>query len=63
MYNWSTDIKTLKKQPEQYARWRLEQLINFGLQGELLSEAELNRYWSKLELDPDRKRFLALLRS
>ncbi|MFZ1736223.1 MAG: hypothetical protein IPJ67_04895 [Candidatus Moraniibacteriota bacterium] len=34
MQNWSTDIAELKKDPEQYALWRLEHLVNFGLGGE-----------------------------
>ena len=61
MYNWSTDVTELKKDPEQYAIWRLEQLIDFGLNGEKISESELRRYWNKLEIDPARRKFLALL--
>ena len=34
MYNWNTDTTTLRKNPEKYQIWRLEQLINFGLNGE-----------------------------
>ncbi len=62
MYNWSTDTKELQKNPEKYIVWRLEQLINFGLNGEKISEQELRRYWRALDtLDPARKRFLELL--
>ena len=59
MYNWSVDEKVFKKaDPEGYEKWRLEQLINFGLNGEKISEAQLRKHWNNLHLDPLRKRFL-----
>ncbi|TSD03661.1 MAG: Uncharacterized protein Greene071436_275 [Parcubacteria group bacterium Greene0714_36] len=61
MYNWSTDEKYLKGDMEQYAIWRLEQMVNFGLNGEKLSEVELRKYWPRLSLDPARRAFLDLL--
>ena len=61
MYNWSVDIAKLKKDPEQFAIWRLEQMINFGLGKEKLSGQELEQYWPRLTLDPDKKNFLAFL--
>ncbi len=61
MYNWSTDEKELKKDPERYAVWQLEQMVNFGLHGKKLNESLLKKYWSKLSLDPARRRFLGLL--
>lgn len=59
MYNWSTDTKTLEKNPEKYAIWKLEQLINFGLNGEKISEKLLKKYWDRLNLDPNRRKVLA----
>lgn len=61
MYNWSTDEKELKKTPERHAIWRIEQMVNFGLGNEKISQKELECYWSKLALDPDRKKYLAFL--
>lgn len=61
MYNWSTDEKTLKEDPEAYAIWKLEQMVNFGLGGEKLNSSELKKYWSRLSLDPARRKFLELL--
>jgi len=58
MYNWNTNIANLKKDPERYAIWRLEQLINFGLNGEKIKVLDLKKYWSSLRLDPQRKRVL-----
>jgi hypothetical protein len=60
MYNWSTDTTTLKKNPEKYAIWRLEQLINFGLNDEKIDTVELKKYWPFLSLDPKRKKVLEL---
>lgn len=37
MYNWSTDTTRLQKKPDEYAKFILEQRINFGLNGEKLS--------------------------
>jgi hypothetical protein len=60
MYNWNTDTTELKKDREKYAVWKLEQLINFGLNGQKLKLSELKEYWSKLDLDPKRKYVLEL---
>lgn len=58
MYNWSTDTKRLQKNPVQYAIWKLEQQLNFGLNGQKVSIKSLRRYWSRLTLDPKRKKVL-----
>ena len=60
MYNWSTDTKKLKKNPTRYAIWKLEQMVNFGLNGEKIKKSELKKYWDRLSLDPARKKFLSL---
>lgn len=58
MHNWSVDVKKLKKYPEKYALWRLEQLINYGLDEEKLDKKEVKRLWPKIkdDLDPDRRK-------
>lgn len=61
MYNWTVDEKKLGKNIEKYAIWKLEQLVNFGLNGEKIKKKELKKYWSKLQIDPARKNFLQLL--
>lgn len=61
MYNWSVDLKNLNKHPESAVIWRLEQAINFGLNGEKLSKPLVKKYWNKLRLDPARKKFLKFL--
>lgn len=63
MKNWNTNIEILKKDPEKYAIWRLEQLINFGLDGEKISEQELKKYWDKIQVDPSKKAYLKTLLS
>lgn len=62
MRNWSTDEEALKTDPEAYTIWKLEQLINFGLEeGEKISEQELRQYWDKIDVDSHRRMFLRLL--
>ena len=61
MYNWSVDEIELKKSPEKYAIWRLEQLLNFGLNGEKVSKSALIKYFPKLNVDPSRREFINLL--
>lgn len=62
MHNWSVDTTTLKQDETKYAIWQLEQLINFGLGvDEKISKPALLKYWSKLQLDPYKKQYLAFL--
>ena len=61
MYNWSTDEEQLKKNPEKYAIWRLEQMVNFGIGSSKIKEADLKRYWDRIEIDESRRKFLAIL--
>lgn len=61
MYNWSVDINNLNKDPKRAEIWKLEQCINFGLNGEKLNKALVKKYWNRLHLDPARKKFLKLL--
>jgi len=61
MYNWNTDTKLLKKNQDKYTIWRLEQLINFGLDEEKLDAKLVKKYWNKLQVDPEKKEALAFL--
>jgi len=61
MYNWSTDTRELQKNPELYAIWKLEQLINYGLNGEKIQEKDLKKYFDKLDIALDSRKFLKLL--
>lgn len=60
MYNWNINTAKLKKNPEKHTIWKLEQSINFGLNGEKLRANELKKYWTKLNLDPQRKRLFEM---
>jgi len=61
MKNWSTNIKKLSANPAKLAIWKLEQMVNFGLDGKKLSASDLKKYWLKLNLDPDKKKYLKRL--
>ncbi len=61
MYNWSVDLKQLKKNEQKYTIWKLEQMVNFGLGGKKINERELEKYWSDINIDPFRRKFLKLI--
>jgi len=58
MYNWSTNTSKLKQNPQKYAIWKLENLINFGLNGQKISRKQLVKHLPSLNIDPLKKRFL-----
>jgi len=61
MKHWSVDTTELEKYPEAFAVWKLEQAVNFGIRNGKVSERQLRKYWDKLDLDPQKKKFLELL--
>ena len=61
MHNWSVDEKKLSKNPEKYAIWKLEQMVNFGLDGGKIDQKKLRKYWDRIEIDPSRRKFLNLI--
>ena len=61
MHNWSVNVSELKKYKKQYAIWRLEQMINFGLNGKKISREEIKKYWNIIDLDHDKKRYLKMI--
>lgn len=61
MYNWSTDTTELKKDKKQYTIWQLEQMVNFGLGGKKIKRKEIKKYWTELNLDSNKKKYLAML--
>ena len=61
MYNWSTDTTKLKRDKKKYAVWKLEQMINFGLQGKKISAKTLRTYWHDITIDPARRKLLSIL--
>lgn len=61
MKNWTVDIERFKKEPKRYKLWRLEQLINFGLDDERLNRQELQEYFDRLDIDKDKKKYLGFL--
>lgn len=61
MYNWTVDITQLKKDKKQYAVWKLEQMVNFGLNGKKIDKKDLKKYWPLLCLDPQKKKYLSLI--
>ena len=62
MYNWSVNISQFKKNyPNKYKIWKIEQMINFGLNNEKLDEKSVRKYFSKLNLDPKKREYIKSL--
>ena len=61
MHNWSVNTAELKKDKKQYAIWRLEQMVNFGLGGKKISRKEIKKYWKMLNLDRNKKQYLKMI--
>ncbi len=60
MKNWSINTKELSKNKDKFAVWKLEQQINFGLDKKKIRVADLKKYWDILDIDPFKRKFLAL---
>lgn len=58
MHNWSTDEARLKRNPLLHERFKLEQMINYGLNGNKLSILSLKKHWDKLVIDPQKRELL-----
>lgn len=61
MYNWNTDLSSFDKKSPEFTIWKLNQLINFGLNGEKINFNLVKKYWGELSLDTNRKKFLRAL--
>ena len=60
MKNWSTDTSQLEKDKDKFTVWKLEQMINFGLDGKRIKKSELKKYWKVLDIDSAKRKFLSL---
>jgi len=60
MKNWSTNTKKLKGNKDKFAIWELEQLVNFGLGKKRIKKRELKKYWSIINIDSSKRKFLSL---
>jgi len=60
MKNWSTNTKKLRGNKDKFAIWKLEQLVNFGLGKKKIKKSELKKYWSVINIDPSKRKFLSL---
>lgn len=63
MKNWSNTIEKFDKKSEEYQIWKLEQMVNFGLDGERIPKEMLKKYLSRLDIDEAKKRYLKFLLS
>jgi len=61
VYNWSVDTARLKRNRQKREKWKIEQLVNFGLGNEKIFKKLLVKFWPELNLDPVKKRLLKLI--
>ncbi|MFY9484064.1 MAG: hypothetical protein WAP74_00365 [Patescibacteria group bacterium] len=56
---WDYNLAKVRKRSPAYRKWRLERLINYGLdRGDRISAKELKRYWAELKISPQRRALL-----
>ena len=58
---WDYDKKNYRKQAKKDPIWKLERLINYGLNGQKIKKNLLIKYLPELKIPPNRKAFLQLL--
>jgi hypothetical protein len=62
MRNWSVDKQYLKKYPNEYKRWKHEQLLNFGIdQDDKLDVVFLKKNIDNLDVEEDTKQYVKFL--
>jgi len=60
MNHWSVNTKELEKDRVMFDIWRIEQWVNWGIGNTRIKRADLIKYWSKLDIDPWKRRALSL---
>lgn len=58
--HWSVDTRNLEQDPENFAIWKLEQWINWGIGADKVAKTDLIKYWDKLDIDIWKRKALAL---
>lgn len=62
MYNWSTDERKIKAMGRAaHDRWKLEQMVNYGLRGKKINARLLKKLWHKIFMDEPTRRYLTFL--
>lgn len=61
MRNWNINTSQFDENSEEYKVWKLEQLINFGLNGEKINEDDLKSRLHALHIDSSKRRFLEFI--
>lgn len=58
---WDYTKTEYKKQAKKDPVWKLERLINFGLDDEKIERELLEKYFNKLKITDDRRAFFELI--
>lgn len=58
---WDYPQLDYEKQAKADEKWRLERLINYGLENEKLDRDKLTKYLAELDIPEDRRAFLEFI--
>jgi len=58
--HWSVDTTELEKDEDAFAVWDLEQRINWDIGKGKINRKNLLKYWDKINIDPFKRKALAL---
>lgn len=61
MHNWSTNTKEIRKDKDTYSKWKMEQLINFGMGNSKIKKQKLLQLMPSLDIDSAKKKYLSFL--
>ena len=62
MRNWSVDTTKLKQNPKEYEKWKVEQMLTYGMdKGDMLNKEYLRENLSKLNIPSDMANYIKFL--
>ena len=62
MRNWSTDTTKLQQNPKEYEKWKVEQMLTFGMdEGDLLDKEYLRKNLKNLNIPDDTAKYIEFL--
>jgi hypothetical protein len=56
---WDYNLTKLQAQPD-FERFRIERLLNYGMDGEKITREELKKYWNQIKIPNETREFLKM---
>ncbi len=57
---WDYKQAQLQQMPD-YEKWRIERLLNYGMDGERIKKEDLKKYWNELKIPNETRELLQLI--